>query len=166
MNQNLILPGMKKLASDLGVVPAVLRPVARTAPRWWLPAAAWTSMADGDVKDKIFLPGYDTPRKSREEEKAAQTAREEVWKEEATFYGLPEKQQRDYFRARAEQIRNWVRSAELESPAPRGHYLREFGQSDQRDLENANHEASVPQALAMMNGQLMPESCTATASSC
>jgi hypothetical protein len=64
---------------------------------------------------------------------------------------------KDYFRARAEQSRNWLRSAEVESPAPRGHYLREFGQSDRETIENANNEASVPQALAMMNGQLLPQ---------
>jgi len=50
-----------------------------------------------------------------------------------------------------------VRAAEIESPAPRGHYLREFGQSDREGIENANNEASVPQALAMMNGQLLPQ---------
>jgi hypothetical protein len=45
----------------------------------------------------------------------------------------------------------------VESPAPRGHYLREFGQSDRETIENANNEASVPQALALMNGQLLPQ---------
>ena len=53
--------------------------------------------------------------------------------------------------------RDTLRSAELESPAPRGHYLREFGQSDRETIENANNEASVPQALAMMNGSLLPQ---------
>lgn len=46
----------------------------------------------------------------------------------------------------------WSRAAELPSPAPRGHFLREFGQSDREIIENANDEASVPQALTMMNG--------------
>jgi hypothetical protein len=53
--------------------------------------------------------------------------------------------------------RDTVRAAELESPAQRGHYLREFGQSDRETIENANNEASVPQALAMMNGSLLPQ---------
>jgi len=48
----------------------------------------------------------------------------------------------------------WCRAAELPSPAPRGHFLREFGQSDRDIIENANYEASVPQALTMMNGAL------------
>ena len=46
-------------------------------------------------------------------------------------------------------------AAELPSPAPRGHFLREFGQSDREIIENANDEASVPQALTIMNGSLV-----------
>ena len=51
----------------------------------------------------------------------------------------------------------WSRAAELPSPAPRGHFLREFGQSDREIVENANDEASVPQALTMMNGTLLSQ---------
>ena len=51
----------------------------------------------------------------------------------------------------------WSRAAELPSPAPRGHFLREFGQSDREIIENANDEASVPQALTMMNGSLISQ---------
>lgn len=159
VNRNVVLPGMMKLAKDAGVVPTVFQPgkgdekvVAAGSMDMMMSA-----MGTADVKDKIFIPGYDKPKKTKDEEKVAQEAREAIWKEEATFYGIPEKEQKPYFRSRAEQTRNWVRSAELESPAPRGHYLREFGQSDREVIENANHEASVPQALAMMNGQLMPQ---------
>ena len=45
----------------------------------------------------------------------------------------------------------WCRASELVSPAPPGHFLREFGQSDRDVIENANYEASVPQALTIMN---------------
>ncbi|SKB03650.1 Protein of unknown function [Prosthecobacter debontii] len=159
VNQNVIVPGMMKLAESAGVVPTVFQPgkgeeklVAAQSMDMMMSA-----MGTADVKDKIFIPGYDKPKRTRDEEKAYQEAREAVWNEEAQFYGIPQKEQRYYLRARADQVRNWVRAAELESPAPRGHYLREFGQSDRETIENANHEASVPQALAMMNGQLMPQ---------
>ena len=33
-----------------------------------------------------------------------------------------------------------VRASELQSPAPAGHFLREFGQSDRDQIENANAE--------------------------
>ena len=51
----------------------------------------------------------------------------------------------------------WCRASELPSPAPRGHFLREFGQSDRDIIENASQEASVPQALTMLNGSLLTQ---------
>lgn len=45
-----------------------------------------------------------------------------------------------------------VRSADLRSPAPNGHFLRTFGQSDRELVDNFNHEASVTQALELLNG--------------
>jgi hypothetical protein len=44
------------------------------------------------------------------------------------------------------------RASELPSPAPLGHFLREFGQSDRQQIENANTEPAVTQVLSMMNG--------------
>lgn len=46
-----------------------------------------------------------------------------------------------------------VRSADVRSPAPLGHFLREFGQSDRELIENSNKEATVGQALMMLNGE-------------
>ena len=46
-----------------------------------------------------------------------------------------------------------VRAADLKSPAPNGHFLREFGQSDRELVNNANHEATVGQSLMMLNGK-------------
>jgi hypothetical protein len=45
-----------------------------------------------------------------------------------------------------------ARASELPSPAPRGHMLRIFGQSDRETIENASRESAVPQALSMLNG--------------
>jgi len=47
-----------------------------------------------------------------------------------------------------------VRASELPSPAPAGHFLREFGQSDREQIENANAEPAVSQVLSLMNGQI------------
>lgn len=46
-----------------------------------------------------------------------------------------------------------LRAADLRSPAPNGHFLRVFGQSDRELVENANKEASVGQALMLLNGK-------------
>ncbi len=47
-----------------------------------------------------------------------------------------------------------LRAADLRSPAPNGHFLREFGQSDRELVENSNDEASVSQALMLLNGKI------------
>jgi len=46
------------------------------------------------------------------------------------------------------------RASELRSPAPPGHFLREFGQSDREQIENGNTEPAVTQVLSMMNGHI------------
>lgn len=45
-----------------------------------------------------------------------------------------------------------VRASDLPSPAPAGHFLREFGQSDREQIENATDAATAPQVLSLMNG--------------
>jgi hypothetical protein len=42
----------------------------------------------------------------------------------------------------------------MPSPAPPGHFLREFGQSDRELIDNGNDQASVTQALTMLNGSI------------
>lgn len=47
-----------------------------------------------------------------------------------------------------------LRAADLRSPAPNGHFLREFGQSDRELVQNSRDEASVSQALMLLNGKV------------
>ncbi len=77
--------------------------------------------------------------------------------EEKTLGITQPKAVQSYERYRKGLHQNWCRAAELPSPAPRGHFLREFGQSDRDIVENASTEASVPQALTMMNGSLITQ---------
>ncbi|HSJ02707.1 MAG TPA: hypothetical protein VK956_09660, partial [Verrucomicrobium sp.] len=46
-----------------------------------------------------------------------------------------------------------MRASELEQPAPGGHFLREFGQSERLLIDGGSREGSVPQVLMMMNGK-------------
>ncbi|NNE93903.1 MAG: DUF1549 domain-containing protein [Verrucomicrobiales bacterium] len=59
------------------------------------------------------------------------------------------------FAAWREVSRDFMRASESPFPAPRGHFLREFGQSDREVIENASHDASVPQALELLNGPIV-----------
>ena len=52
-------------------------------------------------------------------------------------------------------VSGMARASELESPARRGHFLRDFGQSDREVIENAADNASVPQALNLLNGPMV-----------
>lgn len=47
-----------------------------------------------------------------------------------------------------------VRASELPSPAPKGHVLQIFGQSDRNLLDSATKEANATQVLSMLNGQV------------
>ena len=53
-----------------------------------------------------------------------------------------------------EAAKGLARAVELDSPARRGHFLRDFGQSDRDTIENASSNASVPQALYLLNSPL------------
>ncbi len=46
----------------------------------------------------------------------------------------------------------FVRASELQQPAPAGHFLEQFGQSDRETIEGANTTATVPQILTLLNG--------------
>jgi hypothetical protein len=160
VNNQVYLPAVKKLAAT--VAGSKTSGDKAGAP---LVAAADSSMmmmnegmmAGGNMSaDRIKIPGYDKPEKTDEEVKAEREKHLASLMEEAGYYGIPEKERRGYANYRVGQMRNWLRAAEIDSPAPRGHYLREFGQSDRETIENANYDASVPQALAMMNSQLLP----------
>ena len=48
--------------------------------------------------------------------------------------------------------RDFVRASELQAPAPPGHFLRDFGQSDRNLIDNGNRTAAVTQALTLLNG--------------
>ena len=48
----------------------------------------------------------------------------------------------------------FARASDLEQPAAAGHALRQFGQSDRETVDGAARAASVPQALALLNGPL------------
>jgi hypothetical protein len=47
-----------------------------------------------------------------------------------------------------------ARASELVAPAPAGHFLREFGQSDRELIGASTTEANVAQVLEIMNGHV------------
>jgi hypothetical protein len=164
VNDNIFVPAVMRLASKVN---GDAKPVAAKEGGSAAPVVAQNDssmmmssmMEAGAVNyDRIKVKGYDLKELTPEQEAAQREAQSKVYLEEANFFGITDaKEQKRYLDARRSITRNWLRSAELPSPAPRGHYLREFGQSDRETIENANYDASVPQVLALMNSQLLPQ---------
>jgi hypothetical protein len=57
-------------------------------------------------------------------------------------------------RARRGREGDLVRASDLQQPAPPGHLLRQFGQSDRGTVDGASPAATVPQVLTLLNGFL------------
>jgi len=102
------------------------------------------------------IPGID-PADATAADAATAAALQAVFRAEAVHYRIPAKDLDRYVSERTRALRSWPRSADMESPAPRGHYLREFGQSDRELVDNANPEANIGQALLLMNSVLVPQ---------
>ncbi len=163
VNDNIVVPAVMNLAAEVAGEKSPGVPVKDGEPAVASAGAGageTMMMLGGDVETnmaKIQIAGYDKPKKTEEEQKAQEEAQRQTMLDEAAYFGIPQKQQGEYLRYRQRQQRDWLRSAELPSPAPRGHYLREFGQSDREFVQNGNSDASVPQALVMMNSSLLPQ---------
>jgi hypothetical protein len=69
---------------------------------------------------------------------------------------IPEASRDAFIKNRLSMYTTYLRASELDQPAPGGHFLREFGQSDREVIENASADASITQALQMMNSSLIP----------
>ncbi len=63
----------------------------------------------------------------------------------------------DARRSRGRSDRSLRRASELTSPAPAGHLLQQFGQSDREQIEAGHQDANVPQVLTLLNGFLEAE---------
>ena len=50
--------------------------------------------------------------------------------------------------------REFTRASEISSPAQPSHFLRRFGQSERQTIDGASKEASIPQALTLLNGKV------------
>jgi hypothetical protein len=49
---------------------------------------------------------------------------------------------------------SFIRASETPLPLPLGHFLRQFGQSDRREIDAFNREPNTTHSLALMNGDL------------
>lgn len=75
--------------------------------------------------------------------------------DKATIASMTKEQRKDLMKNAGNNNMVAARASELPSPARPGHFLRTFGQSDREVIDNSSDDASVPQALTLLNGPLV-----------
>ena len=95
-----------------------------------------------DVTRYVMAPKYDDMR-ARNAERQAREHRE---------WSVDTPKEKQLYNKFEDARRRLVRAADLPSPAPNGHFLREFGQSDREVINNESDQASITQALELLNG--------------
>ena len=91
-----------------------------------------------------------------DEQKALKKERDEMEAREMSEWNVKSKADKGAFKFLSKTIRRRMqRASDLSSPTGPGHFLREFGQSDRELIENSSDQASVTQALALLNGPVI-----------
>ncbi len=99
----------------------------------------------GEERAEALIKGYN-PQKKPEMKRPKM--------DKAALANLSKEQRKDLLKNAAASNMVAARASELPSPARPGHILRTFGQSDREVIDNANEDASVPQALTLLNGPI------------
>jgi len=149
--RDFILPILTNLAQKKAgkdAVPIVDNNYAMNGNPRVLPTETWR---------KIYVSGYGPAPKNTEQLAADAATTKQRMLDLATRLGIPENVRPSFLAYCNKSNGEWFRASELESPAPRGHFLRTMGQSDRDFVENASHSASIPQALLLMNNEILSE---------
>lgn len=101
-----------------------------------------TESAGEDAVQPVMtsLPGLDDKKRRKKREQFRDMDRES------------RKERKDDINEYRRLIAGMARASELPSPAKPGHFLRDFGQSDREVIDNAADNATVAQALNLLNG--------------
>lgn len=115
------------------------------------------NMADQVSPEQRYLevPGYEPSDDHKRDEQECDKKRTAIFRAEARRLKVPPDMVDRYVETRRGHAREWMRAADIESPAPRGHALRDFGQSDRNMVEKANRDTTIPQALVLMNSPIL-----------
>lgn len=92
----------------------------------------------------------------QDDQKALKEKRDVIEAREASDWNVKSKEDKRAFKSFSKTVlRRMQRASDLSSPTAPGHFLREFGQSDRELIENSSDQASVTQALALLNGPII-----------
>jgi hypothetical protein len=142
----IILPMVNNLARlKGGVVTVDTEYKGNTNPRLMQTEAWW----------KLHVTGYGPAPKSAAAIANEADAAHQAIVAQAEALGIPAASRDEFVKFCEKGRSEWLRAAELDSPAPRGHFLRLMGQSDRDFVENSSTAAAIPQALVLMNSDLI-----------
>jgi len=108
-----------------------------------------------DEASSLEVKGYDKSDQTPGQLEAELAQEDKAYIEDLNYYRVPESKQQALIKAYRNARNTWMRADDHMSPAFRGHYLRIFGQSDRMLIENSSRDASIAQALTMMNSDLL-----------
>ena len=114
-------------------------PQLSNAPAMMMSMATMTNSSTANMLTKIPKPEKMTPPAGLDKNK------KRAWL----------RQEKNDYRTYMRLITQVARASELDQPSRRGHFLRDFGQSDREMIENSSKNASIPQALNLLNGQII-----------
>ena len=112
--------------------------------------AASQSMSGGSDRAMMMSMGRNSQNMLSRQERRAEIER--FLKLAMDLKITDKREQREFVEFMNRMVTQAQRAANLPSPAPNGHFLREFGQSDREVIENASDEAALPQILEFLNG--------------
>lgn len=117
----------------------------------------WDYLRARQVFTKFYIPGDVLAPKSKAQFAADDEKRKRHALAVATKLNIADQDRPNFEKYCQAAVNKWVRAAELGNPAPRGHFLRDVGQSDRELVENANMNAGISQALLLMNSEIASE---------
>jgi hypothetical protein len=155
LGRSIYVPAVERLAALKEGRPMPPSPFS-DAPAHVTEAELLEAVADPTgAAQQIKVKGYEKNELTPEQEQAVVAKEEQVILDAAAYFNVPEAKRKGYLAICRNQRIYWARAADMISPAYRGTYLRIFGQSDRELIENASLDASVPQALTLMNSDLL-----------
>ncbi|HEV7402230.1 MAG TPA: DUF1549 domain-containing protein [Chthoniobacteraceae bacterium] len=156
LGRSVFLPAVERLAEIKEGRPAPPSPFSDAPVH--VTEADLMALKDADptmVAQRVPVKGYDKKELTPEQEQAEAAREEQALLETADYFKIPAANRKSFIAICRNQRIYWARAADMIQPAFRGTYLRIFGQSDRELIENSSRDASVPQALTLMNSDLL-----------
>ncbi len=114
-------------------------------------AARTAAKADPELEKKIeALQAEMKAARKKGDDATAKRLREELQALEKSGGPLLMQGKKGY--KKGGEAKGFLRASDMPQPAPAGHFLREFGQSDREQIEVSHTDSTVPQALSLLNG--------------